>query len=52
MKLQAGFYPEAANNEVQKCLQAHREFINEDPLVKELKESAGFEERYLYQRQC
>lgn len=31
MKLQAGFYPEAANNEVQKCLQAHTAFINEDP---------------------
>jgi len=43
MKLQAGFYPEVASNEVQKCLQAYREFINKDPLVKELKDSAGFE---------
>jgi len=30
MKFQEGFYPEAANNEVQKCLQAQGEFINEE----------------------
>lgn len=31
MKLQAGFYPEAANNEVQKCLQPYGGFDNEEP---------------------
>lgn len=38
MKLRAGFYPEAQNNEVQKYLHAHREFTNQDPLDEELKE--------------
>lgn len=42
MKLHAVFYPEVIKNEMQKCLQAHREFAKEDPLVQELKESAGF----------
>lgn len=43
MKLQADFYPEVASNEVQKCLQVHREFINQAPVAKELKEPVGFE---------
>lgn len=43
MKLQVDFYPVAASNEVQKCLQLYREFINQAPVAKELKGSAGFE---------
>lgn len=46
MKLQANFCPEAASNEVQKCLQVHREFINKALVEKELKKSAGFERWY------
>lgn len=42
MKLQADFCPESASNEMQKHLQVHREFINQAPVAKELKESAGF----------
>lgn len=49
MKLQADFYPEVASNEVQKCLQVHREFINQAPVAKELKEPVGFERWYFYQ---